>query len=73
VRKRHTWQFKQLDASTRDDHDYSDRRKAYILNTVNSGQAQVAQKSCMMKIFQYSETFQGSSCFSGQAQVAQKP
>ena len=24
-RKRHTWQFKPLDASTRDDHGYSDR------------------------------------------------
>ena len=28
VRKRHTWQFRQLDASTRDDHGYSDRRSA---------------------------------------------
>jgi len=37
-----------------------------------SGQAQVAQKSRMMKIFQYSEKYQGNSCFSGQAQVAQK-
>ena len=27
VRKRHTWQFKQLDAWTRDDHGYSDRRQ----------------------------------------------
>jgi len=26
VRKRHIWQFKQLGASTRDDHGYSDRR-----------------------------------------------
>jgi len=25
----------------------------------------------MIKIFQYKETFQGNSCFSGQAQVAQ--
>ena len=25
MRKRHTWQFKQLDASTRDGHGYSDR------------------------------------------------
>jgi len=52
--------------------------KTYIFNTVNSGQtllsgqAQVAQKSWMIKIFQYSETFQGNSYFSGQAQVAQK-
>jgi len=37
-----------------------------------SGQAQVAQKSSMIKIFQYSEKYQGHSCFSGQAQVAQK-
>ena len=28
VRMRHTWQFKQLDASTKDDHVYSDRRRA---------------------------------------------
>jgi len=26
-----------------------------------------------MKIFQYSEKYQGKSCFSGQAQVVQKP
>jgi len=29
VRKRHTWQFKQLDASTRDDHGYSGQATAH--------------------------------------------
>jgi len=33
---------------------------------------QVAQKSGMTEIFQYSEKYQGNSCFSGQAQIAQK-
>jgi len=51
--------------------------KKFIFNTVNlmqvllSGLAQVAQKSWMIEIFQYSETFQSNSCFSGLAQVAQ--
>jgi len=40
-----------------------------MFNTVNSdqtlfsGQAQVAQKSLMIKIYQYSEKFQGNSVF----------
>jgi len=37
-----------------------------------SGQAQVAQNSRMDKIFRYSEKFQGTLCFSRQAQVVQK-
>ena len=39
--------------------------------TLFSGQAQVAQKSWKLKIFQYSEKFQGKFCFSGQAQAVQ--
>jgi len=42
VRKRHTWQFKQLDASTRDDHGYSDRRKRTNLHTFNQGPFQIS-------------------------------
>ena len=34
VRKRHTWQFKQLDASTRDDHGHSARRQRTNLHTL---------------------------------------
>jgi len=37
VRKRHTWQFKQLDASTRDDLGYSDRRQSTNLHTFTQG------------------------------------
>ena len=42
VRKRHTWQFKQLDASTRDDHGYSDRRQRTNLHTFTQGQFQIS-------------------------------
>ena len=42
VRKRHTWQFRQLDASTRDDHDYSDRRQRTNLHTFTHGPFQIS-------------------------------
>ena len=42
VCKRHTWQFKQLDASTRDDHVYSDRRQRTNLHTFNQGPFQIS-------------------------------
>ena len=42
VRKRHTWQFKQLDASTRDDHGYSDRRQRTNLHTFTQGPFQIS-------------------------------
>ena len=38
-----------------------------------SGQAQVAQKSWMIKIFQYSETFQGKLCFQGKPNLLKNP
>ena len=40
-RKRHTWQFKQLDASTRDDHGYSDRQQRTNLHTFTQGPFQI--------------------------------
>ena len=42
VRKRHTWQFKQLDASTRDDHGYLDRRQRTNLYTFTQGPFQIS-------------------------------
>jgi len=42
VHKRHTWQFKQLDASTRDDHDYSARRQRTNLHTFTQGPFQIS-------------------------------
>ena len=42
VRKRHTWQFKQLDASTRDDHGYSDRRQRTNFHTFTQGPFQIS-------------------------------
>ena len=42
VRKRHTWQFKQLDASTRDDHGYSDRWQHTNLHTFTQGPFQIS-------------------------------
>ena len=42
VRKRHTWQFRQLDASTRDDHGYSDRRQGTNLHTFTQGPFQIS-------------------------------
>ena len=42
VCKRHTWQFKQLDASTRDDHGYSDRRQRTNLHTFTQGPFQIS-------------------------------
>jgi len=42
VRKRHTWQFKQLDASTRDDHGYSDRPQHTNLHTFTQGPFQIS-------------------------------
>jgi len=42
VRKHHTWQFKQLDASTRDDHAYSDRRQRTNLHTFTQGPFQIS-------------------------------
>ena len=42
VRKRHTWQFKQLDASTRDDHGYSDRRQRTNLQSFTQGPFQIS-------------------------------
>ena len=41
VRKRHTWQFKPLDAS-RDDHGYSDRRQRTNLHTFTQGPFQIS-------------------------------
>jgi len=45
VRKRHTWQFRQLDASTRDDHGYSDRRQRTNLHTFTQGPFQISSVS----------------------------
>ena len=42
VRKRHTWQFKQLDASTRDDRGYSERRQRTNLHTFTQGPFQIS-------------------------------
>ena len=42
VRKRHTWQFKQLDASARDDHGYSGRRQRTNLHTFTQGPFQIS-------------------------------
>ena len=42
MRKRHTWQFKQLDASTRDDHGYSARRQRTNLHTYTQGPFQIS-------------------------------
>ena len=42
VRKRHTWQFKQLDASTRDDHSYSERGQRTNLDTFTQGTFQIS-------------------------------
>ena len=42
VRKRHTWQFKQLDASARDEHGYSDRRQRTNLHTFTQGPFQIS-------------------------------
>ena len=42
VRKRHTWQLKQLDASTRDDHGYLDRRQRTNLHTFTQGPFQIS-------------------------------
>ena len=42
VRKRHTWKFKQLDASTRDDHGYADRRQRTNLHTFTQGPFQIS-------------------------------
>jgi len=42
VRKRHTWQFKQLDAWTRDDHGYSGRRQRTNLHTFTQGPFQIS-------------------------------
>ena len=42
VRKRHTWQFKQLDVSTRNDHGYSDRRQRTNLHTSLRGHSRSA-------------------------------
>ena len=42
VCKRHTWQFKQLDVSTRDDHGYSDRRQRTNLHTFTQGPFQIS-------------------------------
>ena len=43
--KRHTWQSKQLDASTRDDHCYSDRRQRTNLHTFTKGPFQISSVS----------------------------
>jgi len=42
VRKRHTWQFKQLDASTRDDHGYSERLQRTNVHTFTQGPFQIS-------------------------------
>jgi len=42
VRKRHTWQFKQLDDSIRDDHGYSDRLQRTNLHTFTQGPFQTS-------------------------------
>ena len=42
VRKRHTWQFKQLDASTRDDHGYWDRRQRTNFHTFTQESFQIS-------------------------------
>jgi len=53
--------------------------KKYIFNTVNSvqtlfsGQRQVAQKSLLIKLFQYSKKFQGNSVFQGKRKLLKYP
>ena len=42
MRKRHTWQFNQLDASTRYDHGYSEGRQRTSLRTFNQGPFQIS-------------------------------
>jgi len=42
VRKRHTWQFKQLNVSTRDDHGYSERLQRTNLHTYTQGRFQIS-------------------------------
>ena len=42
VRKRHSWPFKQLDASTRDDHGYSDRRQRTNFQSFTQGPFQIS-------------------------------
>ena len=42
MRKGHTWQFKQLDASTRDDHGYSERQQRTNLHTFTQGPFQIS-------------------------------
>jgi len=42
VRKRHTWQFKQLNVSTRDDHGYSERLQRTNLHTYTQGPFQIS-------------------------------
>jgi len=44
----------------------------FSMQTLFSGQAQVAQKSWKIKIFQCNEKFQGKLCFSGQAKLLKK-
>jgi len=41
VRKRHTWQFKQLDVSTRDVNGYSERLQRTNLHTYTQGPFQI--------------------------------
>ena len=42
VHKHYTWQFKQLDASTRYDHGYSDRRQHTNLHSFTQGPFQIS-------------------------------
>jgi len=42
MRKLHTWQFKQLDASTRDDHGYSEGRQRTNFHTFTQGPFQIS-------------------------------
>jgi len=43
VRKLHTWQFKQLDVSTRDDHGYSERLQHTNSHAYTHGPFQITQ------------------------------
>ena len=45
VRKHHTWQFRQLDAPSRDDHGCSDRRQRTNLHTFTQGPFQISSVS----------------------------
>jgi len=45
VRKRHTWQFKQLNVSTEDDHGYSERLQRTNLHTYTQGPFQISVNS----------------------------